>query len=200
MRNQGIPQRLLCWPSFIATLPGVVGSSVQVRASASIASMSVATSVVQASLNKTISYARKQIKSGGGVSAQWSKGNLVLPPQINSNIVCDVTIESQFTGPDTSANLARTLYDTGGPCNKIFNNMCGSFYQLERTTACISEPSGVPIQYASCEYLSGAVNPTPSPAPPSANPQTPHPTHISSSRLTPSAPPPWLTCCNAPSA
>lgn len=71
---------------FIATLPGVVGSTVQVRASASIASMSEASSVVQASLNKTRRYNQQKQKQAatapGGVVSQRT-GKMVLPPQIN---------------------------------------------------------------------------------------------------------------------
>lgn len=111
------------------------------------------------------------------------------------NVVCQINIEAQFEGPASSASLLRNLWTAGGPCNKIFNNICGSYFQVEMDKGCISEAAETPIQYGSCEFLAAHYSPpSPSPSPPtptpSPSPSPPPATPSPSPSPSPSPPPP----------
>jgi hypothetical protein len=72
--------------AFLATLPGVVGSSVEIATSAQIQTLGSASTVVAASLNKATNYVRQQREQAsrnGTITAQTLSSTPKLPPQIN---------------------------------------------------------------------------------------------------------------------
>jgi hypothetical protein len=85
--------------SFLATLPGVVGSSVTVTTGATVQQPAAASTVVQAVIGKATrvqaqsaaAAAKAQSEGGEGQVAAQSfdiKSYLTLPPQINVSCVC----------------------------------------------------------------------------------------------------------------
>jgi hypothetical protein len=86
---------------FLATLPGVVGSSVNVRATATVQSLATASAVVAASAAKasqTVAAAAAAASSSDGVTAKavWVPK---LPPQINVSgawVFSDMMRQRQF--------------------------------------------------------------------------------------------------------
>lgn len=80
---------------FLATLPGVVGSTVDVKTFASIQAMSAASVVVKSVVSKAV---RAQAQTAGGkVTAQAVK-NTQLPPQINVCVAGQLLFAGRFNG------------------------------------------------------------------------------------------------------